>query len=254
MKARPKHNKNLRVGSGITSYSRGETLYDDYHEKALAGALVPSDIPIDPARDIEPLRGEIELLCGNIFAEHDIKNPMQFVHPGGKFSPLEWAEVAAKGPRYIEDKSKLGYVLRALLYVSPEDHSPLWYAARMCVVLAQIDFKYSELRFGLGDSKQWALDLTKFAVELGRLEGEFRLKSSFEDSALLGRKVSQGGSAGGNATAKANKAKRKRIVEKMRPLVQRGLSVLSAGTIVFEQHGLGTSAAANQKIWSRYGD
>lgn len=244
--------KDVTVGSGITSYRREETLYDSPHiNDVRASEDVPASVRMDPARPIVNLRWEIEETCQRIFSDHQLPTPLSMIDPNGVLDPVDWTPAVSKGAEHIESLGDAGYFLAAHYHCPSEDHSELWYAARMAIVLAQIDVKTSLIRAFPEHPEEISL-LTQCAVELGRLECEFRMKFAHEDSAQLGYKVKSGGAAGAKHTAMSHADRTAEVLANMKARIEDGQSVSDAARFAQEQDGLGTSPKANSKLWYRH--
>ena len=109
-----------------------------------------------------------------------------------------------------------------------EPLSRLWYAASM-----------EALYFAYRD------DLT-----VGYLWAEYRMRKEHEDSALRGKKTQVAARKGGEARGQVLTEQRLRILGEMQRYIDLSHSIARAAELAAKA-GIGTSAAANAKLWHR---
>ncbi|WP_425051533.1 hypothetical protein [Psychromarinibacter sp. S121] len=244
--------KKVKVGSGITKRERTPYIGDDpYREKAISGALLPSGMRVSPAEPLEDFEGRVSAYCRDTFAEADLPDPFSFIHPGGKFRPMDYDEVLPKGDAYLKSRMDMGYFLTAHLFCPAEDHSALWYAARLAAELTRLHVLLAKLDAGLKDKAQGALEAAAVGLELGRLDGERRLKFEHESDALRGKKDLRDRRSGAAATNSAKRGDTQKTLAAMKKIMPSvGNNVSRAAKSALRQ-GFGTSVAGNRGIWYR---
>jgi len=117
--------------------------------------------------------------------------------------------------------------LAALHLVKPL--SRLWYAANM---ISLYYAHYDHLR-------------------LGYLWAEYQIRMRHETDSLRGKKSVASAQMGGAEHARAFENRRQRIIESIKRFVESGQSVSNAALLTFK-NGLGSSAEANRKLWTRH--
>lgn len=195
----PKERKPLApviAGSGITEHTRPPTILDDaYRDRALRGGLVDGRVSRTPAPLIQEFRKEVEQFCRAAFADEGLPDPFSFIHPAGKFTPLDGKDVMARGLDYIKSRFDLGYHLAAIWYTRGEDHShldgpaarsaaKLWYAARLAAEFTTLDIVIAKL--GANDEPHETLLMyaAQTGVQLGHLMEESKFKEKYEAVAM----------------------------------------------------------------------
>ena len=88
-------------------------------------------------------------------------------------------------------------------------------------------------------------------MKVGILWAEYKIRLSQEHNALRGERVKLNASAGGKAAGTLAEESRREILTRMRCYIGDGHSVMNAARLT-KQAGLGTSAEANRKLWSRH--
>lgn len=244
--------KKVQVGSGITSYRREETLLDDeYRDDFVAGKPVPAGLRRNSTRPFVDLRRDIEVLCEEIFAKNNLPDPFALLPINEELEMLNWHQLKNRGASQIKSTLDQGYMLCAVLHCPKEDHSPLWYAARMSATLAELDVVQAQGTDRWITPAELASLSAHLGCEFGRLETEFRFKENNEDRALSGQSVADGGARGGRSTATNRKPQTQKILNAMAARVGK-MSIRNAARLTFERDGLGKSAEANRKLWGRH--
>ncbi|WP_299847739.1 hypothetical protein [uncultured Roseovarius sp.] len=246
--------KKVRVGGGITGYNREATLLDDdYRDDYLSGRPVPAALRRNPTRPFIDLRRGIEDFCREAFENACLPDPFSLLPSDNGLAPLYWSQLANRENHEIKAALNGDYKLCALLHCPKEDHSPLWYAARMSVTLVELDIVCAQGRAGEISAAEVSNLSAHLGCEIGRLENEFRLKVAHERKALTGQAVSDGSSLGGRKTAERTQPRTQRILEAMATrLGEEKMTVNNAARLTFEVDKLGSSVAANRKLWTRH--
>lgn len=139
---------------------------------------------------MQEFRSEVEQFCRDVFADAGLPDPFSFIHPAGKFTPLDGKDVIARGLDYIKSRFALGYQLEAMHYLlsmSPgEDHTELWYAARLAAEFTTLDLLVTRLRANDGAPEELLMYAAQTGAEIGRLDKERRLKFAHEPDAIRG--------------------------------------------------------------------
>jgi len=186
-----------------------------------------------------------------VFSKSDLPDPFALLSPDGTAADSSWAEVAQSDLQQI--KGMLDDYLPCCLFHCPEeDHSDLWYAARLATVLIQLDIEQAKARAHIGTREESVLIAAHLGLELGRLENEYRLKSDHETNAKRGESSTIGASAGGKATAKVRSKKTQQVLAAMASRIKDGDKIANAARLTYKIDGFGSSQAANRKLWSRH--
>ena len=106
-------------------------------------------------------------------------------------------------------------------------------------------------------SMVWLAAMAQHALSEGRkyaagyLMAQVDIKWRGEADYIRGKSTLAAAAAGGTSRSHVHRMKRERILRAMEKLVSEGISPRAAGHRVNSELGLGTSGAANAKLWSR---
>ncbi|MBS9716924.1 hypothetical protein ACFFUT_00935 [Pseudohalocynthiibacter aestuariivivens] len=229
----------LVVGSGITTRRRQPSIVDlAYREKAISGALVDSRANVSPAIPFQTFREEVEEYCRNTYESEDLVDPFKFIHPQGKYAPLEASFVLSKGETYLKEKSDLGFLLAANVFCPDEDHSHLWYASRLANELTRLDLISAKVRDGNEPAEALVAYAAHVGSELGGLDKERRMKSEHERNAQLGERQVGGSSRGGQTTAQLKRDIYAEPYEEMNRRIEDGETLSHAARQVVREFDL----------------
>ncbi len=112
---------------------------------------------------------------------------------------------------------------------------------------------YCDERFSaawLAGSAVFALLADKNEFAFGFLTSELDQKLRNENDAMRGKKTLAGAASGGATRSRENSAEKRKRLEKMRSFIAKGHSVHRAAQLTHSS-GLGVSAEANKKLWTR---
>lgn len=217
---------------------------------------MPADVQLDPVRQFRPFRWDIEAFCAETFEEEGLPPPFQIIDTSGGGDPVELHIAIHQGSACLDNlfDPGNGFHLSAAYHCPSEDHSKLWFAARMAIMLAQIDVAQLKGLEGTIPPESTQYNLLTCGVELGRLEAEYRLKARNESRALTGQMVKDGRSQAGRTTDDLYHAEdRSKVLSAMARLMeQEGQTPRSAGFTVYQELGLGSSGEANYQRWRRH--
>lgn len=243
----------VRVGTEMTAYTREEALIDPKHKDAfLGGEDVPAEIPRFPTRPFLNLRWDIEKFCRYVFKKKGLPDPFLLLSQNEEAETLEWSLVSAWQPAKMVSIFDSGYTLCALLHCPVEDHSDLWYASRLSITLVQLDILQAKMKAGHTLPAEGTTLAAHLGCEIGRLENECKLKLRREKNWRLGKQVRKGRSKGGKAKSAITKPVSDAIVAAMQKRIHEGNeTVRNAARLVRELDGLGKSAEANRRLYTR---
>ena len=243
----------ITVGSGITEYSRPPSILDPlYRDKALKGAPVDSRVQRTPAETLQIFQREVEQFCRDVFEDEKLPDPFSFIHPEGRFLPFEGWEVMSEDLDYIKKITvDLDYRLSAWLHTPHEDHSQLWYAARLAAEFTTLDLILAQSKANEKPAEALILYAAQTGAEIGRLDKERRLKFGHEPDALRGKATKKAASEGGKARSQIDDHTRRRAFKKIDEHVAKEHSLANAARIVCREFRLTIKPGSLVKSYRR---
>lgn len=240
--------KRKKVGSVITAYERDENIFDPEHwQRALKGQLIKSELIVKPERSYQLVRDDIEKICRSEFAMNELPDPFSFVHASGEAADFNLSEAIRMGDEFIRTQSEIGYVMVAQYYMPEEDHSSLWYAARLAQQFARLDILSLKSL-----SEPWALQAAaQIGVEIGRLESEFRIK--FDPEKKIEQKV-QAREKQIDALARKNEGRDGHNKDRAEKADKRRQHVTKLLETIPDKHGKSWQAGEILRRWDSIGD
>lgn len=217
--------KKVRAGAGITAYQREETLLDpEFRDAFAAGEPVPRWLRPTTERPFVNERHRLEKECAEVFADYGLPHPFKLIPDKTGLPSMEWRQINSLSNSQIEEVMQRGYRLSAQVHCPVEDHSSLWYAARIAWTLARLDVATSKAKGNLTEPAESVITAAHLGYELGRLENEYSLKLAHEKDALLGKRIVDGRSKAGRVSAQIHAEKNVNAYEEMRKRIARGES------------------------------
>ena len=224
---RPNALENVKVGSGITARETAPHIWSDQYRAAmLRGDPIPSHVRTTTSDPFDVFESEIKTFCAKVFESLNLPDPFLFIDPTGKLRPVYAGEIRALGTQRLRELTDQGYWLAAVLHNPGEDHSVLWYAARLAALLVSLNLVRGQLAAGDDLPATLLEKAAHIGSELGRLAAEQGIKVEWEDDALRGREFRpKGPDKARLGKDKATAKRREGVLRTCRKALKKGLGL-----------------------------